>query len=203
MTYIHNSILEILGAKKASLFHLALLAAIVSTLCDKVHVLTGTLYYPNPVFDGQPWWNLPGFFLAFLTMGMSYLQLIKYLPSNISRSSSANAGEFRSFLESMLIFVFVYLLSGFGNESPLILNLLFYSTFLLRLAFTPDKIFMLILSIILGIAGSLAEGILSALDLVYYTKPVIFHVPLWLAALYFHGAFALKDGMRFFVFRKA
>ena len=100
----------------------------------------------------------------------------------------------------MLFFAFIYMLSGFGNDFPLYLNVLFYSTFLLRIMVVPDKLFLLILSLIIGIGGTIGEGILSSLDLVFYTKPVFFHVPAWLAGLYLHGAFALREGMRFFVY---
>ena len=189
-----------MNQRNSGIINLALLAALIATLCDQVHVTTATLYYPNPCCFGQPWWSLPGFFVAFTAMGIIYLQLAKWLPAKIDRSFSTSSGGYRSLTESMLIFALVYILSGFGNESPALLNLLFYGSFLLRLAVTQDKGFIVILSMIIGVGGVLGEGILSALDLVSYTKPVIFHVPVWLAALYFHGAFALRDGMRFFVY---
>ncbi|MEZ5008766.1 MAG: hypothetical protein R2753_11505 [Chitinophagales bacterium] len=188
-------------AKTSGIIYIAVLAALICSFCDKIHVITNTLYYPQPVFDGQPWWTFPGFFVAFVTMCIVYLQLVKHLPAQIDKTFSTSSGNVQKLTESLLLFAFVYLLSGFGNEYPLYLNVLFYSTFLIRLAVTSDKQFILIVSLILGISGTLGEGLLSEFGLVYYTKPVVFHMPLWLAGVYMHGAFALRACMRFFVYR--
>ncbi|MBU0993491.1 MAG: hypothetical protein KJ737_13430 [Proteobacteria bacterium] len=40
---------------------LILLSAFVATLCDKIHVVTNTLVYPLPNYDGQGWWVFPAF----------------------------------------------------------------------------------------------------------------------------------------------
>lgn len=182
--------------------YLALLGALIATLCDKAHVLTNTLYYPSPDYWDQPWWSFPGFFVAFVAMGFSYLFLVKKLPDSEERTYSVRSGNYTDLINSLLLFAFVYLMSGFGNDFPILLNVIFYGTFLLRMAITKDKQFMLILSILMGISGAFVEGTLTVFDLVYYTKPVVYHVPLWLAALYLHGAFALRDGMRLFVYRE-
>ena len=190
-----------MNPKNSGIIYVAVLGAVVATFCDKMHVLTGALYYPQPFINDQAWWVFPGFTVAFTAMGIVYLQMVKFLPANISRVFSTSPTGLKSMSESMLMFALFYILSGFGNESPLFLNLLFYGTFLIRLTLTQDKIFILILSVILGIGGTLGEGILSWFGLVYYTKPVIFLVPTWLGGLYFHGAFALRDSMRLFVYR--
>ncbi|MCP4437574.1 MAG: hypothetical protein GY810_01360 [Aureispira sp.] len=189
-------------ANKIGIVYIALIGALIATLCDKNHVETGTLYYPNPFWDGQPWWNYPAFFVAFVLMSFAYHELTQRLPSTIDRTFSTSTGDTKDFTESLIIFALVYILSGFGNESPIFLNVLFYGLFLLRLTITPDKVFILIISIMLGIGGAFIEGFMSNMDLVYYTKPVIYYVPLWLAGLYLHGAFALRDGMRLFVYKQ-
>lgn len=191
-----------MNAHKIGIVYMALIGALIATLCDKNHVETETLHYPNPFWDGQPWWNYPAFFIGFVAMGLVYHELTQRLPSTIDRTFSTSTGDVKDFSESLILFTLVYILSGFGNESPLFLNLFFYGTFLLRLAITPDKMFMLIISILIGIGGAFTEGFMSDMDLVYYTKPVIYYVPLWLAGLYLHGAFALRDGMRLFVYKK-
>lgn len=54
------------GNLKTSRFiSLALIGAVVATLCDANHVYTMTLSYPAPILAGQAWWVFPGFFLAF------------------------------------------------------------------------------------------------------------------------------------------
>ncbi|MEZ5004087.1 MAG: hypothetical protein R2730_13740 [Chitinophagales bacterium] len=188
--------------RNSGIIVLAAIAALVASFCDKVHVITNTLYYPKPAWGGQPWWTFPGFFVVFVFMCAVYLLMEKQLPNSIDKSYSTKKGSAQQFIESLLLFAFVYLMSGFGNEWPILLNVLFYGTFLLRWLASRDKTFILIISLILAVGGTLGEGVLSAMGLVYYTKPVIFHVPLWLGGVYMHGAFALRDSMRFFVYTK-
>lgn len=57
--------------KTSGFLHLALLGAVVATLCDANHVYTLTPGYPVPFLAGQAWWVFPGFFLAFLFMGVA------------------------------------------------------------------------------------------------------------------------------------
>lgn len=101
------------------LLSLAVLGAIVATLCDASHVFTHTLSYPSPFVAGQAWWVFPGIFLA----------------------------------------------------------------------------------VIMGIGGMLAEGLMSHFGQVTYRHVDFFYVPFWLGGLYMHGAFALRESMRFFVYR--
>ncbi len=172
-------------SKYVGIVSLALIAAIVATLCDKVHVITGTLYYPNPSIDGQPWSTLPGFFVVFITMGLVYDQLVKWLPDSIGRSFSTSSGNYKDFTESMLLFAFVYILSGFGNDYPSLLNGLFYTSFILRLIISPDRIFTLILRMILGLGGIFGEGFLSSLDLFTTRNRFSFmFLPGWLVFIY-------------------
>ncbi len=94
----------------------------------------------------------------------------------------------------------VYLLSGFGNHEPGLLALIFYGSFAIRLGFSYDRAFLLVLAVLLGIGGMFAEGVMTRLDLVHYRQPEIFGVPWWLGGLYLHGALALREGMRHFVY---
>jgi len=44
------------------------------------------------------------------------------------------------------------------------------------------------------------EGVFAAAGLMDYRYFDVFHVPFWLGGLYVHGAFALREGLRFFVY---
>ena len=181
---------------------LVLAAATVATLCDKVHVMTRTLVYPEPNIGGQGWWVFPCFILAFVAMVIGYLALDCYLPETIDRKNSREKGEASALIDSFLLFVMVYLLSGFGSDDPMVLNLLFYGAFLIRFALAKDRLFLAILSLLLAFFGVFAEGGLAMMGLMAYSRPDFFHVPGWLAGLYLHGAFALREGMRVFVFNE-
>lgn len=184
------------------IFLLSLLAAITATICDGYHVYTHTLSYPNPLVFDQAWWVFPGFFIAFASMAINYLQLSYVLSNKIATSQSQTHGSFEHLIESLILFVMVYLLSAFGNTDPAMLSIIFYSTFIIRLIFSYECIFLIIIAILLAIGGMFFEGLLSHFGLVAYRHADIFYVPWWLGGLYMHGAFALRSGMRYFVFNK-
>ena len=187
--------------KATGFLYLALVGAVVATLCDANHVYTQTLSYPVPVFAGQAWWVFPGFFLAFLGMGVASAWLADQCRSVMSVTTSQSEGDIHAMVESFLFFVMVYLLSGFGNESPRLLALIFYGTFLLRLAVTYERGWALMLALLLGVGGMAAEGLLSLAGQVTYRHVDVFGVPFWLGALYMHGALALRESLRLFVYR--
>lgn len=176
-------------------------SAIAATLCDANHVATGTLRYPQPVLFGQAWWVLPGFFVAFLGMGAAYLVAAPHVPAGVSTQQSRAPGSAGALAEAMTSFVLVYLASGFGNESPGLLSLVFYGSFALRWAFTYERAWLLVVAVALAIGGMTVEGSMGALELVAYRHTDVFHVPFWLGGVYMHGAFALREGMRVFVYR--
>lgn len=183
------------------LLPLALLAALIATLCDANHVHTGTLSYPEPFLFGQAWWVYPGFVGAFLTMGFCYLQMTARLANRLPVAQSTAPGNLRDFAEAVIAFALVYLLSGFGNAEPVLLSVIFYGTFALRLLATYERGWLLVLAVVMAIGGMFAEGTLSAVGGVNYRHVDIYHVPWWLGGLYMHGAFALREGMRFMVYR--
>lgn len=176
----------------------ALFGAVITTLCDGVHVYTGTLSYPHPFVCGQAAWVYPGFVLAFLLMEFCYFLVAYRLPLHISVSG----GSFRDVIETATAFALIYLMSALGNKEPVLLSVIFYGTFVLRLLFSYERLFLLMLAVGMAIGGMFGEGVLSALGLVTYSYVDVFHVPFWLGGLYVHGAFAIREGMRYFVYRK-
>ena len=92
------------------------------------------------------------------------------------------------------------MLSGFGNFEPELLSLVFYGAFLVRWLFTYERTWMLLLAVAMAAGGMLAEGAMAAAGWVTYRHADVFNVPLWLGGLYMHGAFALREGMRYFVY---
>jgi hypothetical protein len=180
-------------------FILAFLGALVATTCDGIHVYTKTLSYPKPFLFGQAWWVFPLFVLTFLFMGVSYLFVCNLLPAGIRKKSSSR-GTLRDLIETITTFALVYMFSGFGNFEPVPLSVIFYGTFAVRWLFSYDRFWLLILSVSMAIGGMVAEGALSAAGMVAYRYADIFHVPFWLGAVYMHGAFALREGMRYLVY---
>lgn len=167
---------------------------------DAVHVHTQTLSYPRPFLFGQAAFVFPGFFGAFATMAFVYATLATRLPPSIPRAFSTSPAGSSELIESLTSFALAYILSGYGNREPLHLALILYATAALRLAVAPDRAFMAIIALLLAVAGTLTEGAMTAFGLVRYREPEIFGVPFWLGALYMHGAFSLREAMRFFIY---
>lgn len=182
---------------------LAGLGGIAATVCDANHVATGTLAYPRPVLFGQAWWVLPGFFVGFVLMGASYLVAGSRVRRTAATEESCAPGTVSAFVEAMTSFVLVYLMSGFGNESPAALSLVFYGAFAVRWAFTYERAWLLAVAVTLAIGGMAVEGSMGAAEIVAYRQVDVFHVPMWLGGVYMHGAFALREGMRVLVYRRA
>jgi hypothetical protein len=188
------------NVKLSGIFLFALLGAVVATVCDGVHVYTQTLSYPDPFLFGQAWWVYPNFVLAFLLMGFTYLLVVDHLPAGISKKQSVSRGNAREFTETVTMFALVYLLSAFGNFDPVFLSVIFYGTFAARWFFSYDRLWLFLLALLMAVGGMFAEGALAAMGLVSYRYVDVFHVPFWLGGLYVHGAFALREGLRFFVY---
>lgn len=186
---------------KSGFFWLALLGAMIATLCDANHVYTQTLSYPNPFFAGQAWWVFPGFFLVFAFMGITYVTLVRVVQGVMPVATSQAAGNAPAMVEALVTFALVYLLSGFGNESPGLLSLIFFGSFFLRLAVTYERGWALLLAILLGIGGMVGEGLISLFGQVSYRHVDVFGVPYWLGGLYMHGALALRESVRYFIYR--
>jgi len=180
---------------------LALWGALVATFCDGVHVHTETLSYPDPLWFGQAWWVFPLFFVAFALLAVTYQFLVAAPWLKLPREYSASSGELVPFVEALVVFVLVYVLSGFGNHDPFFLGIFFLVAFVLRWLGGPDRSFLLLIAVLLAIAGILVEGTLHQFGLVSYRQPEIYGVPWWLGGVYLHGAFLLREGMRFLVFR--
>jgi hypothetical protein len=136
-------------------------------------------------------------------MGGCYLLMVRYLAQLLPVVQSTSPGSGREFTETVFSFALVYLLSGFGNKEPVLLAAIFYGSFVLRTLVTYERGWLWALATVMAIGGMFAEGTLSALGGVNYHHVDIYHVPWWLGGLYMHGAFALREGMRWMVYRRS
>lgn len=185
--------------RRLGVFALGLSSAVVATACDAIHVKTKTLSYPKPLYWKQAGWVFPGFATAFVSMAVVYASLAKTVPT-IQLSQSQAQGNTVAFAQAMSSFAMIYMISGVGNYHPKLLCFIFYGTFILRLGTTYEKEWLAIIALLLAFGGMFTEGLMAELGLVEYREPEIFNVPWWLGGVYMHGAFALREGMRAFVY---
>lgn len=178
---------------------LASVGALVATTGDLVHVHTGTLAYPDPFVMGQAWWVSPVFLMAFTSMALGYRILARYATRiGVASSISRSRGHWSAWVETLVAFWLVYLLSGFGQGEPVLMSCLFYASFLARWAFSYERAWLMLMAVLMALGGMFAEGLMGHIGMVAYQHRDVFHVPWWLGGLYMHGAFALREGMRCF-----
>lgn len=176
-------------------FALALIGAALATVADANHAHTGTLHYRHPWLFEQAWWVAVLFFVAFAVLGVGYRIAAGLGAASWARCSAA-PGAFGPFAFSATVFFLVYLASGFGHRHPASVCVVFGLLFLIRWLVSYERAFLAAVAGALAVAGPVFEGTLGRFDLVHYTHADVYGVPLWLAGLYLHGAFALRDGMR-------
>ena len=178
---------------------LSFMAAGIATLCDVNHVYTGALSYTYPQFMGQAWWVFFNFWQAFFMMICVYYILTGSLAKKKWITLSVSKDVMAPFIDAILFFIVAYLLTGFAQNSPLLLSGILYGTYLVRLASSYEKLFILGFGLAMAMGGIFVEGSLSALGQMQYAHPAIYNVPLWLGGLYLHGSFALRSGARAFL----
>ncbi|HXC49749.1 MAG TPA: hypothetical protein VN634_02585 [Candidatus Limnocylindrales bacterium] len=187
-------------ARSTGIAVVVLIGATVATLCDANHVRTGTISYRDPWLFGQAWWVFPEFILTFLAMVAGYILLASRVSRAMPTQRSQSAGSVRPFVESLVLFACLYLISGFASREPVFLCWIFYATFLARWIVSYERAWLLLLALLMGIGGMVGEGLVGATGLAAYRHTDVFHAPLWLAGLYMHGALALRESMRCFVY---
>jgi len=181
---------------------LALVGTLFATLGDGLHVHTGTLAYTHPSWFGQAWWVPPNFFLTFLVMILAYAFFVGRLPRAMRAVNSMRSGEAGAFVEALMAFFLIYALTGFANAQPVLLSVILYGSFAPRWLFSYERGWLALLALAMALGGMIAEGMLGASGVVAYRHQDIYHVPWWLGGLYMHGAFTLREGLRFFVYRE-
>ena len=150
---------------------------------DEIHVRAGVLSYPHTVLFDQPWWVAPQFGLAALLMLAAARPFAAASARRVPHPSGSRVGT------EALWFVGAYAASGvFGNNHPAALTVTYAVTWLARLAWHPDRLVVAVTGIALAGGGVVYEGTLAGTGLFRYVHPDVYHVPVWLAGIYLHGA---------------
>lgn len=183
-----------------SILIFSIIGAIVSTLCDGNHVFTETLSYTYPYYFGQAWWVFPNFLVAFIVMSLGYYLTPVFLPESIDYSLSTSSGKLSEFLDTTVIYILVYLMTGFAHHNPWLLAFILYGLFFVRLYASYERSFVFIVAILLAIGGNCVESTLALFGQMQYTNPNLYYVPIWLGSIYMHASFCLRASLRYFVY---
>ena len=157
--------------------------AVGGAALDQIHVQSGVLSYPHPTLLDQAWWVAPQFGAAVLVMLGAATPMAKAAAKRMPRLSAQQVAT------EAVWFVGAYAASGvFGNRHPAALALVYAVTWLARLIPRPDRLVVAATAVALAAGGVLYEGTLAGTGAFHYTHADVYHVPVWLAGIYLHGA---------------
>jgi hypothetical protein len=160
-------------------------------LCDQIHVQSGVLAYPHPAVADQAWWVAPQFGVAVVAM------VGGAIPAARLAARAAPRPDGRQLMTDGVWFLAAYAASGWwGNRHAAALALAYGVTWLARTVVRRDRAALAGAGILLALGGVLYEGTLAGSGAFHYTHPDVYHVPLWLAGIYLHGAPLLIDATR-------
>lgn len=158
--------------------------AALLTVCDwACHVRQGVLVYPEPIarewLPGQP---TPAVFLLFFSctaigLGLAWSRLRERAPVGLVAT-----------LVSVLAFVACYWGSGRFAAYPLAFSLACIGVWQVQVAASQRRAELIGFSIVLALAGTLVEMVVSSTGFFAYLRPDFLGVPMWLPALYLAGA---------------
>lgn len=158
--------------------------AALLTFCDWFcHVRQGVLVYGEPItgewLPGQP---TPLVFLLFLVCAAIGMAIAG--PRLRERPAIGLAAT----LVGVLVFVAFYWGSGRFADHPLAFALACVGVWQAEVALSQRRAELIAFSLVLAIAGTLVEGLVSSTGCFAYVKPDFLGVPMWLPGLYLVGA---------------
>jgi hypothetical protein len=149
------------------------------TLCDLFfHTLPDALSHDEPGWFGQAWWVPLGFAAGTLWFYLSACFFARYLPEPGPGAVVSGAAWF----------VGAYAATGLFHQHPEALALGLLALWLGRLALAERPGIVAAYALLLATTGCLAEGAIAATGVFEYAHEDVVNVPLWLFALYLHGA---------------
>jgi len=149
------------------------------TLCDLFfHTLTDALSHDEPGWFGQAWWVPLVFAAGTLWFYVSAWPFARRLPPP----------EPGSLPRAVAWFVGAYAATGAFHEHPEALAAVLVAVWLGRLAFAARPGIVAAYAVLLATTGCLGEGAIAATGVFEYGHEDVVNVPLWLFALYLHGA---------------
>jgi hypothetical protein len=165
---------------------IALSGAVICTICDHLHVITGVLSYPHVAFWGEAWWVPLLFACASVVIVMNARVVRKVMRAEPLEKPSA-----RKIVAGGILFVTAYAFTAYGNSLPDVVMWVLFFFWLGRALTAPT--WLVVYSILVAIGGSAFEGTWSMLGFFHYNHPDFYNVPRWLPGIYLHVAFLTAD----------
>ncbi|HEX8793569.1 MAG TPA: hypothetical protein VF765_21650 [Polyangiaceae bacterium] len=160
--------------------------AVICTVCDHLHVVTGVLAYPHVAFWGEAWW-VPLLFGAASVVIVANAGVLRRMFS----APPLPIPSARRVLAGGVAFVTAYAFTAFGHELPNVVAAVLAGFWLARALQAPA--WLIAYSIATAVGGSAFEATWSALGFFRYLVPDFAGIPRWLPGIYLHVAFLTAD----------
>ena len=155
---------------------LFLAGGVGGALCDQIHVQAGVLAYAHPFLLDQAWWVAPQFGVAMLVILAG------------ARPFALRSRGRSRMLPDAALFLGAYGATGLFNRWPAGLAAALLAAWVVRVVVDESPGVLVVFSLLLAAGGTLYEGTLAGTGAFHYTRPDLYHVPLWLAGIYLDGA---------------
>jgi hypothetical protein len=162
---------------------LALVGSAICTVGDHLHATHGVLVYPRPDFWEQAWW-VPLLFAAASIVTVAGAGPLRQLLGG--RHREAPAPTARQLAGDGIAFVAAYVYTSFAPADRPNVTLAVLVAFWAARVVRGAPAWLIVYSLILGVAGSAFEGTWSALGFFHYVHPDVAGVPRWLPGIYLH-----------------
>jgi hypothetical protein len=170
----------------------AIVGAIACTVGDHLHVITGVLWYPRPVFWQQAWW------VPLLFASASLVIVGGARPMRAALGGRAEAVSGRRVIADGIAFMTAYAFTAYGHALPNVVLAVLVAAWLARVVGGVPA-WLVIFSLLVAAGGTLFEAGWSRLGFFYYNVPDFIGVPRWLPGLYLHVALLAASMARRFV----
>ena len=151
--------------------------AMVGLVFDRIHVVTGVLWYAHPALFGQAVW-VP------LLFGAGGLVLVNGHRLFVRHPPTLQPSPF-SLVAPAVAFAAAYVATGLWSDHPVWLTAGLVLVWLCRVAIRPTRD-RIAAGLAFAVGGPLVEATVSATGGFFYRRPDLLGVPIWLPALYLH-----------------
>jgi len=165
---------------------IAVMGAIICTICDHLHVINGVLSYPHVVFWGEAWW-VPLLFATASVVIVANARVVR----RVLGGAVLPWPTVGRVLGGGLAFVTAYAFTAYGHAQPDVVLWVLVGFWAARALTVPG--WVVIYSIVVAVGGSAFEGTWSMLGFFHYHHPDVYGVPRWLPGIYLHVAFLTVD----------
>ncbi len=177
------------GGRVLRWFAVAVVGAIVCTVCDHLHVVYGVLAYAHPDVWRQAWW-VP------LLFAVAAVAMVGGVPLFRDRLGGQKAPlDVSALVRASVAFVAAYALTAVDHASPNLVLGVLVGSWLWRVSAGAPR-WIVLYALATAVVGPLMESAISRAGAFHYLAPDFLGVARWLPALYLHAGLVAEPVRR-------